>query len=314
MDKKTKIAILMGGPSAEVEVSRNTGKAIAEALKSKGYNVITMELHPATVMQELKEQKIEMVFNALHGLYGEDGRIQSILESMDMPYTSSGVVASVLSMDKSVTKRIFTAENIPTAEYLIFNKKFDINNDMIVSEILSKIGIPVVVKAACQGSSIGVEIVKDEKDLLIAVEKCFKYCDNIVAEKFICGKEVTCGVMKIKGKVVALPVIWIAPHSGAYDYYSKYTKGATDYHCPAPFPDSITKEIQKWSEKTYRVLGLSGVARIDMMMDEKNNVYVLEANTVPGMTATSLVPKMAAAMGISFPDLCEMILLENDKE
>ena len=308
MDKKTKIAVVMGGPSTEAEISRNTGNAIFEALKSKGYNVVPLELKPATFVQELQEQKIEFVFNALHGLYGEDGRIQSILEALGIPYTGSGVLACAVSMDKSATKRYLTVDGISTPKYLLFNKRFDKDAKAIADKIKKVIGIPAVVKAASQGSSIGVEIVKDEAKLVSAVESCFTYCDNLVVEEFIKGKELTCGVMEKQGEVIALPVIWIAPHSGAYDFHSKYTKGATDYHCPAPFDAALTAKIQDLAKKTYVSLGLAGVARVDLMMDEKENVYVLEANTIPGMTATSLVPKMAAAMGISFPDLCEMIL------
>lgn len=308
MDKQTKIAVLMGGPSTEAEISRNTGNAILEALKSKGYNVVPLELKPETIVQDLQTQKIEVVFNALHGLYGEDGRIQSILESLDIPYTGSGVLACAISMDKSATKRYLTVDQISTPKYMLFNKRFDKDAKAVAEQIKKTIGIPVVVKAASQGSSIGVEIVKDETKLVQAVESCFTYCDNLVVEEFIAGKELTCGVMEKNREVVVLPVIWIAPHSGAYDFHSKYTKGATDYHCPAPFDATLTAKIQDLAKRTYVSLGLAGVARVDMMMDAKENVYVLEANTIPGMTATSLVPKMAAAMGISFPELCEMIL------
>lgn len=308
MDKQTKIAVLMGGPSTEAEISRNTGNAILEALKSKGYNVVPLELKPETIVQDLQAQKIEVVFNALHGLYGEDGRIQSILESLGIPYTGSGVLACAISMDKSATKRYLTVDQISTPKYMLFNKRFDKDAKAVAEKIKKTLGIPVVVKAASQGSSIGVEIVKDETKLVQAVESCFTYCDNLVVEEFIAGKELTCGVMEKNGEVVALPVIWIAPHSGAYDFHSKYTKGATDYHCPAPFDAALTAKIQDLAKRTYVSLGLAGVARVDMMMDAKENVYVLEANTIPGMTVTSLVPKMAAAMEISFPELCEMIL------
>lgn len=309
MDKQTKIAVVMGGPSAEAEVSRNTGKAILEALLSKGYNAVGLELNPKTLVNDLLSQKIEVVFNALHGLYGEDGRIQSILDALEIPYTGSDVLASAISMDKSATKRYLLSERILTPNFQLFNKRFDKSIEEIVEEIKTFFSAPVVVKAASQGSSIGVEIVRDLQKLPQAIKSCFEYCDNLVVEEFIDGKELTCAVMEKDGEPCAMPVIWIEPHSGSYDYHSKYTKGATDYHCPAPLGKELTAHIQKLAVDTYRVLGLSGVARIDMMMDKEDLVYVLEANTVPGMTATSLVPKMAAAMGISFPDLCEIILL-----
>lgn len=309
MNKKTKIAVVMGGPSKEAEISRNTGTAIYNALLEKGYNVVSLELNPKTLINDLQEQKIEVVFNALHGLYGEDGRIQSILESVGIPYTGSGVLASAISMDKSATKRYLTVEKISTPKYMIFNSRFDTDLDKIVNEIIENISVPVVIKPASQGSSIGVEIIKEKTKIKDAVKSCFGYCENIVVEEYIKGKELTCGVMEKDGEIMALPIIWIAPHSGAYDFHSKYTKGATDYHCPAPFSEEITQKVQNLAKETYKVLGLSGVARIDLMLAENNQPYVLEANTVPGMTGTSLVPKMAAAMGISFPELCEMILL-----
>ncbi|MBQ1182492.1 MAG: ATP-grasp domain-containing protein, partial [Phascolarctobacterium sp.] len=170
-------------------------------------------------------------------------------------------------------------------------------------------GVPVVIKAADQGSSIGVEIVKEEADVAAALENTFKYSDLVLVEECINGKELTCGVMEVAGELKALPIVMIAPHSGSYDFHSKYTKGATDYLVPAPLSEEVTAYVQGLAIETYKVLGLSGVARIDVMLDAENIGYVLEANTIPGMTATSLVPKEAAAVGISFQDLCEMILL-----
>lgn len=309
MDKKTKIAVVMGGPSSEAEVSRHTGTAILQALLSKGYNAVGLELKPKTLVNDLLSQKIEVVFNALHGLYGEDGRIQSILEALNIPYTGSDVLASAISMDKSATKRYLQSAGIPTAKFLLFNKRFDSNIDEIVKKIKNYFCGAVVVKAASQGSSIGVEIVKNLQNLPQEIKSCFEYCDNLVVEEYIDGKELTCAVMVKDGKLCPMPLVWIELHSETFDFHNKYTKGATNYHCPAPFGEKLTEQIQKLGVDTYRVLGLSGVARIDMMMDKQENVYVLEANTVPGMTETSLVPTMAAAMGISFPELCEIILL-----
>ena len=167
----------------------------------------------------------------------------------------------------------------------------------------------MVIKAATQGSSIGVVIPKEAEEIEAALNEAFSYSDNVLVEECIKGKELTVALMEEKGAIKPLPVIWIAPHSGAYDFHSKYTKGATDYHCPAPLGEEVTAHVQSLAVSAYKVLGLSGVARIDIMLDERGQGYVLEANTVPGMTATSLVPKAAAAVGISFPDLCERILL-----
>ena len=309
MNKQDVVAVVLGGPSCEAEVSRSTGGAIAEALREKGYNAVEVELVPEKLVEQLREIDAKVVFNAVHGMYGEDGRLQSILEAIKMPYTGSGVLASAVAMDKVATKRFLISANISTPKCLMYNKRYDNNMAKIEKEIIETFGVPVVIKAADQGSSIGVEIVKAEADVAVALDNTFKYSDLVLVEECINGKELTCGVMEVEGELKALPIVMIAPHSGAYDYHSKYTKGATDYLVPAPLSEEVTAHVQGLAVETYKVLDLSGVARIDIMLDDENVGYVLEANTIPGMTATSLVPKEAAAVGISFQDLCEMILL-----
>lgn len=304
-NKNQVVAVVMGGPSAEREVSLNTGAAIANALRECGYtNVVEIDLDPRNFGKQLAESKAEVVFNAVHGLYGEDGRLQTLLEIREMPYTGSGMIASVSCMDKVITKRMLRDAGISTPACLIVNKK----ESGIKEKIMQRFSLPVVIKPASQGSSIGVEIVKEENQLDEALANAFKYSRDILVEEFIGGKELTVSMMQKDGEVVALPVIHIAPHSGMYDYHSKYTKGATEYICPADLDEETTKKAQEISKKAYEVLGCSGVARADVMLDEEGNGYVLEINTVPGMTATSLVPKAAAAAGISFPKLCNIIL------
>lgn len=304
-NKNQVVAVVMGGPSAEREVSLNTGAAIANALREYGYtNVVEIDLDPRNFGKQLAESKAEVVFNAVHGLYGEDGRLQTLLEIREMPYTGSGMIASVSCMDKVITKRMLRDAGISTPACLIVNKK----ESGIKEKIMQRFSLPVVIKPASQGSSIGVEIVKEEKQLNEALANAFKYSRDILVEEFIGGKELTVSMMQKDGEVVALPVIHIAPHSGTYDYHSKYTKGATEYICPADLDEETTKKVQEISKQAYEVLGCSGVARADVMLDEPGNGYVLEINTVPGMTATSLVPKAAAAAGISFPELCNIIL------
>lgn len=304
-NKNQVVAVVMGGPSAEREVSLNTGAAIANALREYGYtNVVEIDLDPRNFGKQLAESKAEVVFNAVHGLYGEDGRLQTLLEIREMPYTGSGMIASVSCMDKVITKRMLRDAGISTPACLIVNKK----ESGIKEKIMQRFSLPVVIKPASQGSSIGVEIVKEEKQLDEALANAFKYSRDILVEEFIGGKELTVSMMQKDGEVVALPVIHIAPHSGTYDYHSKYTKGATEYICPADLDEETTKKVQEISKQAYEVLGCSGVARADVMLDEEGNGYVLEINTVPGMTATSLVPKAAAAAGISFPELCNIIL------
>lgn len=262
----------------------------------------------------MEECSAKVVFNAVHGMYGEDGRLQTLLEMLEIPYTGSGMLASALGMDKAASKRIMQAAGIATPKSLIFVKG---ETHDFCGEILSAFKkMPVVVKPAAQGSSIGVEIVKNDTDVNSAMEKAFTYSREVVVEEFIQGKELTVAIMQDGGVAVALPVINIVPHSGVYDFHSKYTKGETEYLVPAPLDKETTRHVQELAVATYKVLGCSGVARVDVMLDEAGQGYVLEANTVPGMTATSLVPKAAAAVGISFPDLCEKILLSaslNDK-
>lgn len=307
--KDTVVAVVLGGPSAEAEISRITGGAIANALREQGYNAKELELKPMTFINDLQAMGAEVVFNAVHGMYGEDGRLQSLLEAAEIPYTGSRILASAVAMDKCATKRFLQAADISTAKSMILLRRESSDLEAIKDEVLATFGLPVVIKAASQGSSIGVTIAKAEVEVLPALKTAFELSENVLIEECIQGKELTVSMMEADGEVKALPVIWIAPHSGEYDFHSKYTKGATDYHCPAPLDAETTAYVQEVALKTYKALGLCGVARVDIILAENGVGYVLEANTVPGMTATSLVPKAAAAVGISFQALCEKILL-----
>ncbi|WP_251424984.1 D-alanine--D-alanine ligase family protein [Veillonella agrestimuris] len=302
--KDKHIVVLMGGPSAEAEVSRRTGAAIAEALASKGYTVSPLELNPRTVLQDIETLGGEVVFNAIHGRYGEDGALQGLLEMAEIPYTGSGIMAHSVGMNKKVSKDVFKGAHIPTAESRSYNATVESKDDIIAS-IKDNFSFPVVVKAATQGSSIGVAIVKEETALVEAVTEALRYDSVLVAEQFLNGREFTVSILNGK----ALPVIEIRPHSGEYDYESKYTVGATEYLVPAPIDEEMTKAMQAIGELVYAEVQGSGVIRVDIMTDDNNNMYVLEYNTVPGMTATSLVPKAAREVGIEFPELCEKILL-----
>ena len=302
--KDKHIIILMGGPSAEAEVSRRTGAAIAEALISKGYHVSTLELNPRTVLQDIENLKGDVVFNAIHGRYGEDGALQGALEMAEIPYTGSGIMAHSVGMNKKVSKDVFKGAHIPTAESISYNGNLQSKED-IIKDIESKFSLPVVLKPATQGSSIGVTIVKEEGQLAKAVTEALTYDPILVVEQYLNGREFTVSVLDGK----ALAIIEIRPHSGEYDYTSKYTAGATDYLVPAPISADMTKEMQAIGELVYREVQASGAIRVDVMTDDKDNMYVLEYNTIPGMTATSLVPKAAKEVGIDFPELCEKILL-----
>lgn len=258
----------------------------------------------------MKTEKIEVVFNAIHGLYGEDGLMQGALEMLGIPYTGSGVLASAIAMDKTVSKRLFMAAGIPTPRARLYNNR-DNRLDLIVQDIRENFGIPVVIKPAAQGSSIGVIIVENAAEIEAAVTEALTYSGHIVVEEFIKGKELTVSILG-SDQPKALPIIEIVPQSGKYDYKSKYTKGATEYIVPARLDSKVAEYIQKVALDAYKLLGCRGIGRVDIMFGDNNQPYVLEINTIPGMTATSLVPKAAAAIGISFADLCEQILLMVD--
>ena len=309
--KNKRIVVLMGGPSAEREVSLNTGKAILAALQEKGYDAVGVDLEPSNFMEQLKSAGAQVVFNAIHGKFGEDGLLQGALEMFNIPYTGSGVLASAMAMDKGISKRLFLSAGISTPKSRLYTQE-DAGDDLAL-RIAEEFGVPVVVKPTTQGSSIGVVIVEERGALPAAIAEAFRYGNELLIEEFIAGKELTVSILG-NGKPEALPVIEIAPHSGRYDYQSKYTKGATEYIVPARLDEKTTKAVQQEALAAFKLLGCRGIGRVDVMLDKNNTPYVLEVNTIPGMTATSLVPKAAAAAGISFPDLCEKILQMAVKE
>lgn len=298
--KKKKVGVLMGGISREREISLRTGKAILKALSEKGYNV-----HPIDVGHDIAEilvkERIECAFLALHGRFGEDGTIQGMLELMGIPYTGSGVLASALAMHKVMTKKVFLLEKIPTPLFEVFQRQ-DIEKGLPRSIGLP---LPVVVKPAREGSTIGVSIVRKEEELLPALQSAGEYDEEILMEEFMKGKEITVGVL---GNL-PLPVIEIVPKSGFYDYHSKYTKGETQYIIPARIPREKYLYAQEISLKVFRTLGCSDCARVDLMTDEEGNPFIIDVNTMPGMTETSLLPQAASYAGIGFGDLAERILL-----
>lgn len=302
MNKNDVIAVLMGGPSSEADISRNTGKAISEALSGMGYHVVPVEYNPARVTEQLREIKAKVVFIAVHGKYGEDGTIQSVLEMERIPYTGSGVTSSAITMDKIMSSRIFKEAGIPMANSRPYYEKDGIKE--VAKKIKENYDFPVVIKPACEGSTIGVEIIRKEEDLESALARTFAIESRILAERYLDGEEFTVAVLEGE----ALPVIQICPHSGEYDFHSKYTKGATDYLVPAPISEELAKKMQKLAILGYQVAECAGVVRFDFRTNKEGEPFVMEANSIPGMTSTSLVPKAAAAVGIDFPHLCERIL------
>lgn len=308
-----KIIVLMGGPSAEREVSLRTGRAVCEALSAKGCNVATLELD-RNIVTNLQAANPAVVFIAVHGKYGEDGVIQGILDLLEIPYTGSGVLASALAMDKALSKKVFMASGVPTPPALFFGLQDKLTGfAAMISRIREGFALPVVIKAATQGSSIGVTIVDTAEKLPAAVDDAFLYSESIVVEQFISGKEVTVAVWGNETPE-ALPIIEIAPKSGRYDYQSKYTQGATEYIVPARLSAEVAGSVQAAAVKAHMALGCKGLSRVDFMIDNTGNFYALEVNTIPGMTGTSLVPKAAAAAGVEFGDfLLKLIELAVEK-
>ena len=300
------IVVVMGGPSTEAEVSRRSGTAILEALRSKDYPAVGMELVPTTFAEEIQKLNPAIVFNALHGKYGEDGILQGTLDMLGIPYTGSGVRAAALTMDKLTAKRIFRAEGIRTPRFLCIRAgEHDAN---IAERIRTEFGLPVVVKAPEQGSSIGVYIITRAEDLQSAIDEAFSYGSEVLIEEFIRGRELTVVVWGTPTDAEALPVIEITTTSGRYDYASKYTPGASAHIVPAELSAECTAAVQDLAVRAFCACGCTGVARLDVMLGEEGEPYAIEVNAVPGMTATSLVPDAARAVGIEFPELCEKIL------
>jgi D-alanine-D-alanine ligase len=298
--KKKRIAVMMGGLSREREISLKTGKAILKALSEKGYSVIPLDVGNG-IAEKLVKEKIECAFLALHGRFGEDGTIQGMLELMRIPYTGSGVLASALAMHKIMSKKFFLCEKIPTPGFEVFQRE-EIKKDLPKKTFLP---FPVVVKPAREGSTIGVSIVREEEAFGPALKKAGEYDEEILVEEFMKGKEITVGILED----IPLPVIEIVPKSGFYDYYAKYTKGETQYILPARIPREKYLSAQEISLNAFQRLGCSGVARVDLMTDENEDPFVIDVNTMPGMTETSLLPKAALYAGIPFTDLVERILL-----
>jgi D-alanine-D-alanine ligase len=298
--KKKKIAVMMGGLSREREISLKTGKAILRALTEKGYPTIPIDVGN-DLAERLVKEKIEGAFLALHGRFGEDGTIQGMLELMRIPYTGSGVLASALAMHKIMSKKFFLFEKIPTPRFEVFRRE-EMRKDAPKKISLP---LPVVIKPAREGSTIGISIVRKDEELGPALKKAGEYDEEILVEEFMKGKEITVGILEN----IPLPVIEIVPKSGFYDYYSKYTKGETQYILPARVSREKYLYAQEISLRAFQQLGCSGVARVDLMTDENENPFVIDVNTMPGMTETSLLPKAANYAGITFEDLVERILL-----
>ncbi len=294
-----KVAVLYGGKSTEREVSLRTGKACADALVSRGYDVSLVDVDEE-LGARLREKRIDVAFNALHGRWGEDGCVQGLLEVMRVPYTGSGVLASAMGMDKLVAKAMFKALGLALIEY----RSVPAERAASIRAADLPFGIPCVVKPSGEGSSVGVHLVKDAAKLSAACQDAATFKGDVIVERYVKGTEVNVAVLDGK----ALGAIEIVPANEFYDYAAKYTAGTTQYFYPARIPDAHRARVMEAAEVAHRGLGCAGVTRVDFIIAADGTPYILEINTLPGMTATSLVPKIAAGLGIPFPELCERIL------
>ena len=283
------IALLMGGPGKERDVSLRSGEAVAGALQTAGALVTKIDV--AGPNFDLPTGT-ELAFNIIHGTFGEDGELQEVLDLKGIPYTGDGAESSRKAFDKIATKAAFDAAGVPTSAW-----------HAIVRGESPRLDYPFVVKAPRQGSSVGVHIVRNADDLALALDDCFLYGDHVLVEAFFRGRELTVGILGD----CALPVVEIVPHESFYDYDHKYTKGASDYHVPAALPGELTIAVQEAALAAHRSLGLQVYSRVDVLLAEDGSMSVLEVNTIPGMTETSLLPKAAAVVGLDFSMLCEEI-------
>jgi D-alanine-D-alanine ligase len=289
------IGVLLGGLSAERTISRETGKEVVKALRQKGYRVIPIEMKQDVAMR-LRQHRVKVVFNALHGKIGEDGCVQGLLEVLGIPYTGSGVAASALSMDKVLAKELFERKGIPTPAYKVIRKGVEMKR--------LGLSLPVVVKPRGEGSTLGVTIVRRKKELVPAMQRAFKFDSTCLVEKYIPGKEIAVGLLNGN----PLGAIEIQPNKGFYDFRTKYTPGLAQHIYPAHLDRSVYRGALRLAEQASNVLGCEGAPRVDLRVTPRGKCFVLEVNSLPGLTPISLLPEIARGEDISFPDLVERIL------
>jgi len=294
IDRSQKIAVLMGGMSAERNVSLESGEAVLGALKSRGWDAVGIDVGP-DLPSKLVEHRVQVAFLALHGRFGEDGCVQGLLEIMQIPYTGCGVRASAVAMDKIATKRaVSDLESVVMARDAVFK----------AGDPLPDLGFPVICKPSVGGSTLGMSVCHDADQLKAGLEEALKLNDDVLVEEYIAGDEITAAV--IDGE--PLPIVAIIPDSGFFDFEAKYTKGRTRYEAPAPIPDEVALHAQRAAVASYEAIGCHGLCRADFIIRDSIPVF-LEINTIPGMTATSLSPMAAGAAGVDFEELVERILL-----
>jgi len=297
-----RVGVLMGGPSAEREVSLNTGRGVLKALEERGWDAVGVDWPPgADVLALLRAAHVDVVWNALHGTLGEDGAIQGLLECVGLPYTGSGILASALAIDKLRSKPLFEQAGVATAAWRTLGEH---EGAAEVRAAADAWGWPVVIKPSCEGSSVGVSIVHDAGEIDAAVALARRHHGAVLVEQFIPGQEIDVGVLD--GRV--LGHVEIRPAKEFYDYEAKYQRSDTQYLVPAPVPAGVDAELRRAALAAYHALGCRGHARVDFRVNPAGRVHILELNTLPGMTAPSLLPKLAAHAGMSYGELCEAVL------
>jgi len=333
--------MLAGGDSDEREVSLNSGRAVFEALKGLGHTVVAVD--PASgqsltgadgnyliasgeaaskvqvvqtsgaglrqVLSQESEPKPEVIFLTLHGGAGENGSLQCLLDMAGMKYTGSGMLASAIAMDKEKSKRLFESVGVATPKWVLY-RSWEWERENIAEDIVSRLPLPVIIKPNDSGSSVGMSLVRTDSELAAAIDLCFKASPNMLVEEYVAGRELTVAVLDDR----VFSIVEITPKQGLYDYKSKYTKGQSDYTCPAKLDADLAESIQQSTRKAYDVMGARGLARIDFMLGLDNRYYCLEVNTLPGMTNLSLAPMAASADGLSFENLVAAMIQSAIKE
>ncbi|MBU1887631.1 MAG: D-alanine--D-alanine ligase [Candidatus Omnitrophica bacterium] len=309
---KKRIGVLMGGPSRERDISIKSGKAVCRALESNGIKPVPLELIKASTMNGYRDQVSDMIrlsdidvaFIALHGEFGEDGCVQEVLEGLNIPYTGSRVKASTLGMDKVSSKAIFESKGILTPRYKVITLANESGKDLALPALIKELGLPLVVKPSNEGSSIGLSIVESENGFIDALNNALEHSDKVIIEEYIAGREITVGILEDR----PLPVVEIIPGKRFFDFEAKYKKGMTEYRTPADIEQKAYRASQEIALESHRALGARFFSRVDMILTEDNIPVVLEVNTIPGLTETSLLPKAAQAAGIDFNKLVIKIL------
>ncbi len=303
--QKLRIALVAGGVSGERQVSLNGAVGVEKSLNAEKFSVSRYD--PATDLARLAADApdIDFAFILLHGLYGEDGTMQGFLDLLKVPYQGSGVLGSAVAMDKNLAKELYRLHDLPVADWVIVEKGNTINS----AKLVERFGLPVVIKPVREGSSLGLTLAQSEEQMVDGIEKALVHDSIIMVEKYVKGRELTVGVLG-NSELEPLPVIEIVPGAefAFFDYDAKYKPGASEEICPAKISEAITRQVQEYAIIAHKALRLNGYSRTDMMLAEDESVYLLETNTIPGMTETSLMPQAAAAYGLPFPQFLERLI------